>query len=112
MAYLIVVVLSVLVGGAVYAATLRAARARPVAVGFDGRATDPYGDTDGLDAPDSPGSGYTYLRVATRGPSLRDRVQGFVGLIVLVSAASAALALGIYQLGHIINGTIEAFLAK
>jgi hypothetical protein len=110
MAYLIVVLLSVLVGCAVYAATLRAGRERPVALGFDGMASEAYGvDPDGAEVP---GPGYTYLRVATHGPSWRDRAFGFVGLIVLVSVSAAALALGIYQLGHLVNVTIEEFLAK
>lgn len=59
-----------------------------------------------------PGSGYAYLRVSTEGPSLRDRVQGFVGLVVLVGLAAAALALAIYQGGHLINVMIESFLGS
>lgn len=111
MAYLIVVVLSVLVGGGVYAATVRAGRERPVALGFDGLGSQDYGGGD-PEAADGPGPGFTYLRVATRGPSWQDRVLGFVGLIVLVSVSAAALAFGIYQLGHLVNVTIEKFLTK
>jgi hypothetical protein len=37
-------------------------------------------------------------------------VQGFVGLVVLLIVGAAALALAAYQLGHIVNVTIERFL--
>jgi hypothetical protein len=106
MGYLIVVAFSVLVGGGVYAATLRAAQERPAAVGFDGPG-DPDGDRAQLEAP---GPGYTYLRVATRGLSWQDRVAGFVGLVILVFVGATVLAFGIYQLGHLVNLTIERFL--
>jgi hypothetical protein len=56
------------------------------------------------------GMGYTYLRVATSGPSLRERLQGFVGLIVLISVSAALLALAAYQAGHLINETMQHFL--
>lgn len=102
MADLIIVAVSLLVGAWVYAATLRSGREGPAAVGFDGE--------DGERAKGGePGSGYTFLRVATRGPSWRDRLQGFVGLMVLVLVGAAALAFGIYQLGHLVNTTIEQF---
>jgi hypothetical protein len=106
MAYLIVVAVSVLVGGGVYAATLRVGRGGPAAVGFEG-ALDANVD-DG--AVEGPGPGYTYLRVGTRGPSWRDRLQGAVGLVILLIVGAAALAFGVYQLGHLINATIERFL--
>jgi hypothetical protein len=104
MGYLIVVAMSVLVGVAVYVATLRAGAERPAAVGFDGA---DRGEGSDLEAP---GPGYTYLRVATRGPSWQDRVLGFVGLVILVLVSAAVLAFGIYQLGHLVNVTIERFL--
>jgi hypothetical protein len=56
------------------------------------------------------GPGYTYLRVATSGPSSRERLQGFVGLIILITVSAAVLALAVYQTGHVINQTIEHFL--
>lgn len=109
MAYLVVVVLSLLVGSGVYVATLRAGRERTVAAGFEGRSTpDPYAGTDVPAA----GHGYTYLRVGVRGPSWQDRVVGFVGLLVLLGVSAVTLAFGIYQLGHILNVTIENFFAR
>lgn len=109
MGYLIVVVLSVLVGSGVYAATLRAEREATVASGFEGRSMPgSYGDAD---VP-APGSDYTYLRVGVRGPSWQDRVVGLVGLLVLLGVSSVALAFGIYQLGHILNVTMENFFTK
>lgn len=109
MAYLIVVGLSVLVGGAVYVATMRAGEASSAAIGFEGT-TRPGTDEGSIVEPEGPGPGYTYLRVATRGPSWRDRLQGFIGLVILVVVGAAVLAFGIYQLGHLVNLTIERFL--
>jgi len=107
--YFIVVVLSVLVGSGVYAATLRAAREGTVAAGFEGRSTrEAFGDAE---AP-APGPGYTYLLVGVRGPSWQDRLVGFVGLLVLLGVSSVTLAFGIYQLGHILNVTIVNFFTK
>ena len=106
MAYLIIVAVSVLVGSGVYAATLRAGREGPAAVGFE----DALGPDLEAGAVEGPGPGYTFLRVATRGPSWRDRLQGAVGLVILLIVGAAALAFGVYQLGHLINVTIERFL--
>lgn len=98
---MIVVAASLLVGAAVYFATLRMGRGADAAFGFGG---------EGDPADRGPGPGYTYLRVAITGPSWRDRILGIVALVVLMSIASAALALGIYQLGRLISLTIERFL--
>ena len=105
-AYLIVVALSLLVGGAVYSATMRAGREGPTAVGFESSLPS----AEGEGGAEGPGPGYTYLRVATRGPSWGDRIQGFVGLVILLVVAAAVLAFGIYQLGHLVNETIGRFL--
>lgn len=102
MPYLVVLALSLLVGGSVYLSTVRSER-ESTSIGFG---EEPVA---GGAAP-APPPGYTYLRVSTRGPSLRDRIQGFVGVLVLVSLAAAAIAFGIYQAGHLINQTIESFL--
>lgn len=103
MAYLAVIALSLMIGGIAYLATLRSAREGPAAVGFD--AAD--GGSEG--SADAPGAGYTYLRVATKGPTWRDRLQGFLGLVVLLFFATAALAYGLYELGHALNLTIARF---
>jgi hypothetical protein len=60
--------------------------------------------------PGAPAPGYAYLQVSTRGPELRERLQGVVGVIVLLGIGAAALAFALYELGHLINKTIEAFL--
>jgi hypothetical protein len=105
MAYLIVLAASVVVGVAVYVVTMRAGREQPAAVGFDG--LEEGGDGEGLEGP---GPGYTYLRIPVRGPTWRDRIEGFVGLVVLLFVGTTVLAFGLYQLGHLINLTIERFL--
>jgi hypothetical protein len=101
MVYLALAAVSVFVGAGVYAATLRGGREAPAAVGFDAGVED----GDPLATP----PGYTYLRIATRGPSWSDRVAGFVGLVILLAVATAALTLGIYELGHLVVLTIERY---
>lgn len=103
MAYLIVVGASLLIGAGVYLATIRAGEEGPVAMGFEG--LDAAADGTG----EGPGPGYTYLRVTTRGPSWRDRLQGVIGLVILLFVATATLAYGMYQLGHVVNLTIARF---
>jgi hypothetical protein len=99
-------VLSVLVGCAVYLGTVRGQRS-PSATGFGESERD-----EAVEAiePGAPPPGYAYLQVSTQGPALRDRLQGLVGVIVLLGVGAAALAFALYELGHLINRTIEAFL--
>jgi hypothetical protein len=99
----IVVVVSLLVGGIVYAITLWNGRRDEQAFGFG----EPEERSDPATAPEP---GYAYLKVVTTGTSWRSRIQGFVGLLVLLAASAAVLALGIYQLGHLINQVVERFL--
>jgi len=145
MRYVVVLVLSLVSGAAVYFLTLRSGERRQLAgLGFGpppparSRAPEsashspPEDEADEMSGaprtfPDAPiadapiadettvttaraGSGYTYLRVATSGPSVRERLQGFVGLIVLISVSAALLALAAYQAGHLINETMRHFL--
>jgi hypothetical protein len=106
MDYLIVVGVALLVGAITYVSTLRNGRNAEMAFGF-GDEGDPEPDAPRVVEP-----GYTYLKVATTGPSWRDRIQGFVGLVVLIAATAAVLALGIYQLGHLVNQLIQRFLEQ
>jgi hypothetical protein len=46
------------------------------------------------------------------GPQWRTRVGGVIGLMALVTVAALAVAIGIYQLGHILNGLVEGYLGK
>ena len=106
MPLLIVVVLSVLVGGAVYLGTIRT-QGKPPATGFG--ETEPDETLEAIE-PGAPAHGYAYLQVSTRGPALRDRLLGLIGLVLLVAISMAVLAFAIYEIGHLINRTIEAFL--
>jgi hypothetical protein len=106
MAYTAVVALSLLVGVGVYAGSLRSGSERQVALGFE--PGEGAGETLGT-AP-AAGPGYTYLRIPTRRLSWRDRIQGFVWLVILVGFATALLALAIYEVGHLVNITITRFL--
>ncbi len=106
MPFMIVTVLSVLVGCAVFLGTVR---------GQGGPPTTGFGEAEPEEAleasePGAPAPGYAYLQVSTQGPELRERLQGVVGVIVLLGVGAAALAFALYELGHLINKTIEAFL--
>jgi hypothetical protein len=105
MPYLLVTLLSIGVGALVYVLSMRASAAEPLTVGFEPEV--PGGLTSELvSAP-----GYTYLQVAvTRGPSLRERLQGLVGSLVLVVVAAFAVAGTLYALGWLVNQTIERFV--
>lgn len=107
MPYVVVLALSLLVGGAVYLATVRT-EGEVSALGFG----DDAAPTPAEGSAPSAGPGYAYLRVSTEGPSIRDRLQGFIGLVVLVGIGAAALAFAVYQAGHLINVVIESFLGS
>ena len=110
MSYLLVLAVSLLVGVGAYVVTVRSAR-EDTSLGFSGGEEGPAarsGDRSSLRGDPSPG--YAYLQVSTQGPALRDRLLGFIGLVMLVAVSMAVLAFAIYQIGHLVNGTIEAFL--
>jgi hypothetical protein len=102
MPYVVVLLVSLLVGVGAYVVTVRAAR-QDAGMGFGDGEQDPA-------SPGDPPPGYAYLQVSTQGPALRDRLQGFVGLVLLIGISAFALAFAIYQAGHLINRTIEAFV--
>ncbi len=122
MKYLFVLVVSLLVGVAVYVLSLRAEDEAIPGLGFSPEETGGRRRRHETDAPPpayertspEPGLGTTttYLRILTNRTSWRDRVQGFIGLVVLVMVGSAVLALSVYEVGHVINSTIAKFLHK
>jgi hypothetical protein len=110
MAYLLVLLVSVAIGGAVYLLSLRASEGEPIAVGFEPEARTASG---GPDASAHLPAGYTYLEVlVTRGPSWRERLTGLVGSLVLVVVAAAAVAAAVYGLGTAVNRVIRSFLGQ
>lgn len=125
MKYLLVLLVSLLAGGAVYALSLRTPQGQgTVGLGFvpEGSRAKGRGSRQSTaqeagrratesGAPAEPaGAGFTYLRVLTGSPSWQERVQGVVGLLILVIVSAAVLAAAVYQVGHIVNSTIENFL--
>ena len=58
------------------------------------------------------GDSFTYVPVITTPATLRTRLMGLGGLILLVVMSAAFLALAIYQAGHVINQTLARFLGK
>ena len=74
----------------------------PRAVGF--------GPSEGVTT--GPGDSFAYVPVISTPPTLRTRLMGLTGLILLVVMSAAFLALAIYQAGHVINQTLARFLGK
>ena len=112
MPLLLVALLSLLVGAVVYVGTIRREQA-PSATGFgepEEEIPAPVTQPAVAASSEGPRPGYTYLQVSTQGPRIRDRLAGLLGVIVLLGVGAAALAFGLYELGHLINRTIEAFL--
>jgi hypothetical protein len=58
------------------------------------------------------GDSFAYVPVITTPATLRTRLMGLGGLILLVVMAAAFLALAVYQAGHVINQTLARFLGK
>jgi hypothetical protein len=108
MPYLLVSLLSLLVGLGAYVVTVRGPR--DASLGFGDVEEEPDGRTGDPQRSGDPPPGYAYLQVSTRGPALRDRLLGLIGLVMLVAISMAVLAFAIYEIGHLINRTIEAFL--
>lgn len=110
MRYLVVMLFSLAVGAVVYVLSLRAEESEVVAIGFE--PTPPHEGPPEATV-EGPPPGYTYLQVAvTRGPSLRERVQGLVGSIVLVVVAAIVMAATVYAAGSLIGRVIEAFFEQ
>jgi hypothetical protein len=124
MKYLLVFLVSLFAGGAVYVLTLRTTpRESSVGFGFapgalrrrHGRAPIPAPSEPDAQAIDPaslepPGVGFTYLKVSTTSPTWQERVQGLLGVVILVIASSALLAASVYEVGHLVNSTLSRFL--
>jgi len=94
MAYLLVFLASLAVGGAVFAVSLRRPAVTTSSSGFD--PAEPPAD----------GPGTTYLPVATAPPSWHTRLTGALGLLISIAVAAIALAVGIYAFGSAIGRLI------
>lgn len=106
------------VGLIVYALTLRAEgetlslqlkRGRTKGHGRRERMDEPRAVGFGADAPgaDDP---FTYVPVSTVPDTLRTRLFGLGGLVLLVVTAAAILAFAVYQAGHVVNQIVARFL--
>jgi hypothetical protein len=118
MRYGVVFLLSLGVGALVYVLSLRAAASEPVAVGFEpeepssaeSTTAEPTTGEAGPPTVAGPPPGYTYLQVAiTDGPSMRQRLQGLIGTIVMVALGAAAVAASFWALGSAVDRVIRSF---
>ena len=94
MGYLIVFLVSVAVGVAVFFTTMRGV-ALPRFSGFDGA-------PDRTPPPADPGPGMSYVPVASGRHDWQARLTGVLGLVVSVVVAGIALAVSIYALGALV----------
>src|SRR5262245_58819044 len=108
MPLLLVALLSLLVGGVVYVGTVKREQT-PSTTAFR-EPEEELPSPQPARSEGSPKPGYTYLQVSTHGPEVRDRLQGVVGVLVLLGVGAAALAFVLYEVGHLINRLIERFL--
>jgi hypothetical protein len=60
----------------------------------------------------APGDSFAYVPVISTPPTLRTRLMGLGGLILLVLTSAAFLAFAVYQVGHVINENLARFLGK
>ena len=97
MAYLLVFVCSLAVGGVVFAVSLRRPVVRPSSSGFD---------PPGVGEPPRAGPDTAYVPVATAPPSWHTRLTGALGLLISIAAAAVALAVGVYAFGAAIGRLI------
>lgn len=111
MGYVVVALLSLAVGAVVYVLSLRVVEDEVVAVGFEPEPSPAEPPpSDGLAGPPP---GYTYLQVAvTRGPSIRERLQGFVGSLALVAVAALGVAGTLYGIGVLVGRVIRSFIGQ
>jgi hypothetical protein len=112
MAYAGVVAVSLLVATVVYVVSLREPQEEAAPRGF---LPEEQVDTgwDPAIAGGVPTEHVTYVPLAVAGRlTLRTRLAGVFGIVVLVACAATALALGLYQAGHIVNQTIAKFFGK
>jgi hypothetical protein len=109
MPYLLVLLVSLLVGVAAYLVTVRGTPA-DTSLGFGEDEEELTAGPGDPPRSGDPPPGFAYLQVSTRGPALRDRLLGLIGLVLLVAISMAVLAFAIYEIGHLINRTIETFL--
>jgi hypothetical protein len=125
MKYLLVLLVSLFAGGAVYVLTLRASpdessvgfgfapealRRRHRRPAVPAAAEPEAAHTVEPAALEPPGTGFAYLRVLTGRPTWQERVQGLLGVVILVIASSILLAAAAYEVGHLINSTLSRFL--
>lgn len=106
MRYLLVVLVSLATGAIAYVVSMRAGGGEQLAVGFEPSMTN-----DPAEVSSGPPPGYAYLRVeVTRGPSLRDRLQGFVGSLALIAVAIMVTVGALWGLGFLIGRLIRSFV--
>jgi hypothetical protein len=95
---------------ALLAERLRRDRSRSVRGRRDGGEPRAVGFGPGEDL--APSDSFAYVPVVTTPATLRTRLMGLGGLILLVVTSAAVLALAIYQAGHVINQALARFLGK
>jgi len=106
MAYVMVFLVAVAVGAAVYVVGMREGSA---AQGYPGVAAAGAGASGGADAAGQAGA---YVRVSAMRPDWQTRLTGFLGLIVAVVVGAVVLAVSLYVafswLVHLLGGVASS----
>jgi hypothetical protein len=77
-------------------------------LGFGAEPEEPA-PAEGVHDPES----FVYVPVlAAHGTRWTTRIGGVVGLMALVATAAMAIAVGIYQVGHVLNRMVSGFLGR
>ena len=106
---LLVLVLAVAAGAAVYRLSLYLTGETPTpGSGFlpEERVVSAGGSAGDL----PPGFRYAVLGPGRR--SWQTRVVGFLGILVLISIVALALALAVYEVGHVVRITLDGYLGN
>ncbi|HSD49546.1 MAG TPA: hypothetical protein VLE71_06915 [Actinomycetota bacterium] len=107
MRYLAVILVSLGAGAIAYVVSMLTSE-RELAVGFE-----PSTGEEPSEVTPRPPAGYTYLRVeVTRGPTLRDRLQGFLGSLALIAVAIMVTVGALWGLGFLIGRLIHSFVEE
>lgn len=110
MAYLMVFLVAVAVGAAVYVVTIREAPAGPVFSGL-GRG-DAAALSEGDAAVAASEQAGAYVRVSAMRPDWQTRLTGFLGLIVAVVMGAVVIAVSLYVafswLAHFLGGIVSS----
>lgn len=110
MAYMMVFLVAVAVGAAVYVVTVREGLGARMFSGLTGAEAGALGGGDAAAA--AAGQAGAYVRVSAMRPDWQTRLTGFLGLIVAVVVGAVVIAVSLYVafswLAHLLGGVVSS----